>query len=147
MYVLMYVCICVYVCMHVCVCMYVMCVYMIVCVRMYVCMHVCVRTCLNMYVYNSVCTYVYIAFFQSVCVCVCGGGGVTWVGVDVHTYIYVFRYVLEEARNTHINHLSSIVQFQPVLHDWCNKGSGICYPICGMMHIKEPLLLIGKSSP
>ena len=23
----------------------------------------------------------------------------------------------------------------------------MCYPICGMVHIKEPLLLIGKSSP
>ena len=29
----------------------------------------------------------------------------------------------------------------------CNKGYGMCYPVCGMMHIKEPLLLIGKSSP
>ena len=29
--------------------------------------------------------------------------------------------------------------FQPSLHDWCNKG-------CGMVLIKEPLLLIGKSS-
>ena len=28
-----------------------------------------------------------------------------------------------------------------------NKGRGMCYPICGMVHIKEPLLLIGKSSP
>ena len=37
--------------------------------------------------------------------------------------------------------------FQPVLHDWCNKGRGMCYPVCGMVHIKEPLLLIGKSSP
>ena len=36
--------------------------------------------------------------------------------------------------------------FQPVLHDWCNKGRGMCYPVCGMMHIKEPLLLFGKSS-
>ena len=36
--------------------------------------------------------------------------------------------------------------FQPVLHDWCNKGRGMYYPVCGMMHIKEPLLLIGKSS-
>ena len=36
----------------------------------------------------------------------------------------------------------------------CNKGHGMCYPVCGMMHIKavcgmmdikEPLLLIGKS--
>ena len=33
------------------------------------------------------------------------------------------------------------------LHDWCNKGHGMCYPVCGMVHIKEPLLLIGKSSP
>ena len=36
---------------------------------------------------------------------------------------------------------------QPVLHDWCNKGCGMCYPVCEMMHIKEPLLLIRKSSP
>ena len=33
-----------------------------------------------------------------------------------------------------------------VLHNWCNKGCGMCYPVCGMVHIKEPLLLIGKSS-
>ena len=36
--------------------------------------------------------------------------------------------------------------FQPVLHDWCNNGRGMCNPVCGMVHIKEPLLLIGKSS-
>ena len=24
----------------------------------------------------------------------------------------------------------------PVLHDWCNKGCGMCYPVCGMVHIK-----------
>ena len=41
----------------------------------------------------------------------------------------------------------SYFSFQPVLHDWCNKGCGMCYPVCGMMHIKEPLLLIRKSSP
>ena len=35
--------------------------------------------------------------------------------------------------------------FQPVLHDWCNKGRGMYYPVCGMMHIIEPLLLIEKS--
>ena len=28
-----------------------------------------------------------------------------------------------------------------------NKGRGMCYPVCGMVHIKEPLLLIEKSSP
>ena len=31
-------------------------------------------------------------------------------------------------------------------HDWRNKGCGMYYPVCGMMHIKEPLLLIGKCS-
>ena len=36
----------------------------------------------------------------------------------------------------------SYFSFQPVLHDWCNKGRGMCYPVSGMMHIKEPLLLI-----
>ena len=37
------------------------------------------------------------------------------------------------------------VSFQPVLHDWCNKDRGMCYPVCGMVHIKN-LLLIGKNS-
>ena len=41
----------------------------------------------------------------------------------------------------------SYFSFQPVLHDWSNKGRGMYYPVCGMVHIKEPLLLIGKSSP
>ena len=40
----------------------------------------------------------------------------------------------------------SYFSFQPVHHDWCTKGRGMCYPVCGMVHIKEPLLLIGKSS-
>ena len=30
--------------------------------------------------------------------------------------------------------------------DWCNKGCGMCYPVCGIVHVKEPLLLIGKIS-
>ena len=41
----------------------------------------------------------------------------------------------------------SYFSYQPVLHDWCNKGCGMCYTVYGMVHIKEPLLLIGKSSP
>ena len=43
--------------------------------------------------------------------------------------------------------LLSYFSFQSVLHNWCNKIRGMCYPGCGMKHIKEPLLLIGKSSP
>ena len=44
-------------------------------------------------------------------------------------------------------HPLSYFSFQPVLHDWCNKGRGMCNSVCGMVHIKEPLLLIGKISP
>ena len=43
--------------------------------------------------------------------------------------------------------LLSYFSFQPVLHDWCNKGRGLCYSVYEMVHIKEPLLLIGNSSP
>ena len=41
----------------------------------------------------------------------------------------------------------SYFSFHPVLPNWCKKGCGMCYPVCGMVHIKEPLLLILKSSP
>ena len=36
------------------------------------------------------------------------------------------------------------LSFQPVLYNLCNKGCGMYYPACGMVHIKDPLLLIGK---
>ena len=34
-----------------------------------------------------------------------------------------------------------------MLHNCCNKGRGIHYPVCRMVHIKDPSLLIKKSSP
>ena len=37
--------------------------------------------------------------------------------------------------------------YQPVLHDWCNKGRGMYYLVYRMVHIKDPLLLIGNSIP
>ena len=37
--------------------------------------------------------------------------------------------------------------FQPVLHDWCNKGCGMYYPVSGMVHIKELMLLLKMSGP
>ena len=33
----------------------------------------------------------------------------------------------------------SYFSFQPVLHDWCNKGRGMYSPVCGLVHIKDPL--------
>ena len=38
----------------------------------------------------------------------------------------------------------SYISFQLVLHDWCTKYRGMCYPVYGMVHIKEPLLLIER---
>ena len=29
--------------------------------------------------------------------------------------------------------------FQPVLHNCCIKGCDMCYPVCGMVHIKRNL--------
>ena len=37
--------------------------------------------------------------------------------------------------------------FQPVIHNSFNKGHGTQCPVCGMVHIKDPLLLIDNSSP
>ena len=34
----------------------------------------------------------------------------------------------------------SYCSFQPVPRDWCNKVRGMYYPVCGIVHIKEPLL-------
>ena len=71
-------------------------------------------------------------------------------------YIYHFRYykykqyIYTCTSIIHVIYLMYIISyflFQPVLHDWCNKGRGMSYPVCGMMNIKEPLLLIAKNSP
>ena len=34
--------------------------------------------------------------------------------------------------------------FQTVIYDWCIKGRGMCYPVCGMIHIKEPTLAANR---
>ena len=59
---------------------------------------------------------------------------------------YIILLIFYIYSNCCFGFLGVFFSFQPVLHDWCNKGRGMCYPVCGMIHIKEPLLLIGKSS-
>ena len=61
----------------------------------------------------------------------------------VHITDFVTRIVYIEI----LLHRKIYFSFQSVLHDWCNKGRGMCYHVCGMVHIKNLLLLIGKSSP
>ena len=59
----------------------------------------------------------------------------------VYYCLYFELYIYMGAHKS-LNPLSYF-SFQPVLHD---KGRGMCYPVCGMVHIKEPLLLIDKNS-
>ena len=33
------------------------------------------------------------------------------------------------------------------VHNWCNKGCGMYYPVSRMVHIKDSLLLTGNSRP
>ena len=41
----------------------------------------------------------------------------------------------------------SILHGEPIDLFLIPAGCGMCYPVCAMVHIKEPLLLVGKSSP
>ena len=59
----------------------------------------------------------------------------------------VVRAFTHSAMGRRIDSSLSYFSFQPVLRDWFNKCRALCYPVCGMVHIKEPMLLIGKSSP
>ena len=61
--------------------------------------------------------------------------------------IVIFKQLRSKTKRSFMVDPLSYFSFQPVLHDWCNKGRDMCHPVFGMMHIKEPLLLIGKSSP
>ena len=59
--------------------------------------------------------------------------------LTTHSTHFIYGYM---ASDIWLRTILSYFSFKPVLHDWCNIGRGMCYPACGMMHIKEPLLLI-----
>ena len=42
--------------------------------------------------------------------------------------------------------LPSKTVLQQLFYCWCIKVSVMCYPVCGMVHIKDPLQLFRKSS-
>ena len=63
-------------------------------------------------------------------------------------------YVYRRARCSNGSSVESLMvdslsyfSFQPVLHIWCIKGCVMCYPVCGMVHIKKSLKLMEKSTP
>ena len=41
----------------------------------------------------------------------------------------------------------SYFPFQTVVYSWSIKDCGMCCPVCGKVHSKDPLLFIWKSSP
>ena len=81
-----------------------------------------------------------------------GGGGYRSVSLSMR----VFQVQLGAGRSSEVRWVVgsilrgvdplSYFSFQPVLHDWYNKCHGMFYHVCGMVHIKEPLLLIDKGS-
>ena len=34
------------------------------------------------------------------------------------------------------------LSFQPVLHDWCSKGCGMCYPVCGTTGVTKAVVCV-----
>ena len=65
---------------------------------------------------------------------------------DIHLYLILLFNSMVECDGSLDQSLMvdpvSYLLFQPVLHDWYNKGCGVCCPVYGMDHIKEPLQLI-----
>ena len=77
---------------------------------------------------------------------------ILFIYLFIYLLIYLLIYLFIELANRLVVGLHGVdplsyFSFKPVLHDWFNKGRGMYYPVCEMMHIKEPLLLVGKSSP
>ena len=67
---------------------------------------------------------------------------------------YVVLYALNDTGSETygvglISHGGPIELFfsQPVVHNWFNIVCGMCCPVCGMVRINDPLLLIEKSNP
>ena len=85
---------------------------------------------------EDLCRYFYFRLFIYLSVCLFKYLLVCLFAYFIYLCIYAFHFLFT----------LSYFSFQPVLHDWSNKGCGMCYPVCWMVHIKEPLLLIRKSS-
>ena len=59
----------------------------------------------------------------------------------MHTLIGI-KQIGSSGRSFMVDPLSYFL-FQPVFHNWCNKGCGVCYPVCDMVHVKKTLSAVG----
>ena len=64
-----------------------------------------------------------------------------YVGMYVFMYACVCMYLLSGPSCS-----LGYFPFQPVVHNWFIKGRGMYCSVYGKVHIKDPLLLIEKSS-
>ena len=71
--------------------------------------------------WKSICVGVYVLCDTS--------QSVTEVRFNITVYSTYFNYSYMTSDMWHRT-------IQPVFHDWCNKGRGMCFPVCGMVHIK-----------
>ena len=75
---------------------------------------------------------------------------IAWWGIDPTTHHTMNRHSTMEPILLH-SVLTSLIghstTFYCLLNTAVTKASGMYYPVCGMLHIKEPLLLIENSSP
>ena len=65
------------------------------------------------------------------------------IGGVGHSSVVECSWCSRSSDQTHLFGPSSYFLFQPVFH----KDHCMWYPVCGMVHMKDPLLLIRKSSP
>ena len=77
-----------------------------------------------------------------VCVCACVCVCVVCVCESVCVAHVLFIYFVIPQTRDPLCYFSS----KPVLHDSCSKDRSMCYPVCGLGRIKEPLLLIERVS-
>ena len=115
---------------------------------MYVHTHICIHTHIHTYVQTYIHTYTHIHINTYIH---------TFIHTHTHTYVhtyiqtYTHQYIHTHPKNKKRCHFLvdplGYFLLQPVLQNWWNKGRGMCYPVYGMVHIKEPMLLIGNAPP
>ena len=126
------------------------CVDMCECVYVWIC--VCARTCLHVNIHVSVyrCMRVYVCM-HSFCMCKCAflsvWGMMGRSSSSEHSTVKVWIllhgcWILLRRCICNLGYFP----FQPVAYNWSIKGCGMCYPVYGKVHIKDLLLLNGKSS-
>ena len=64
------------------------------------------------------------------------------IWVFQHLFLFVYYYVFAFDWGGSLGYFP----FQPVVHNWFIKGRGMYCSVYGKVHIKDPLLLIEKSS-